>query len=260
MLPDPTDAVTPQLDEVTASLHRYLISELPLGSILHRVTGLALQVVAPATAAGLTLLDQRGRFNTVAATSRTTGRLDQAQYEDDSGPCVDACRTNRIIRVDDAPQWVSTWPGFSRVAADDGILSVLSVPVSAEERRLGAFNLYATERRAFSDPEERQAQLFAAQAAIVLANASAYWDTYNRAENLAKAMESRATIEQAKGMIMASRGCTADQAFEILVKASQRTHVRLRDLAERIVEHAADRPPADRPKVRLTGGNRPARP
>jgi AmiR/NasT family two-component response regulator len=56
------------------------------------------------------------------------------------------------------------------------------------------------------------------------------------AEGLGEAMKSRAVIEQAKGMLMAAQGCDEDTAFDLLVKASQRENVKLRDVARRIVE------------------------
>jgi AmiR/NasT family two-component response regulator len=75
----------------------------------------------------------------------------------------------------------------------------------------------------------------------VLANVQAYWDAQQLSENLAQAMKSRATIEQAKGILMASRGCGADEAFEILVRASQRENRKLRDIAHQIVVSTSER-------------------
>ena len=48
-------------------------------------------------------------------------------------------------------------------------------------------------------------------------------------------MASRAVIEQAKGILMAQRDCSADEAFDMLRRASQRENVKLRDVAQRIV-------------------------
>jgi AmiR/NasT family two-component response regulator len=54
-------------------------------------------------------------------------------------------------------------------------------------------------------------------------------------------MKSRAVIEQAKGMLMAAQRCSEDEAFELLVAASQRENVKLRDIATRIVADAIER-------------------
>ena len=55
--------------------------------------------------------------------------------------------------------------------------------------------------------------------------------------------QSRPVIEQAKGVLMAENRCSADEAFEILRKASQRENVPVRDLAARIVGRAAPSSP-----------------
>ncbi|HVW35307.1 MAG TPA: ANTAR domain-containing protein, partial [Acidimicrobiia bacterium] len=62
-----------------------------------------------------------------------------------------------------------------------------------------------------------------------------YWRTYNLTEHLREALESRDTIGQAKGILMARRGCTADAAFEALRRVSQQRNVKLRAIAEQVV-------------------------
>ena len=109
-------------------------------------------------------------------------------------------------------------------------------------RASGALNLYARTADGFSSDDEALGIELAAAAAIVLANASAYWEASQLSEQLGQAMRSRAVIEQAKGILMArSPQLTADEAFDLLRKASQRENVKLRDIAQRIV----DRKPAD---------------
>jgi AmiR/NasT family two-component response regulator len=112
-------------------------------------------------------------------------------------------------------------------------------------------NLYATEERAFKPEDRHISAQFASQAAIVLANSQAYWDVRNLGEHLAQAMRSRAGIEQAKGILMAAEHCTEDEAFDMMVRASQRENTKLRDIASRIV--AATQQP--RPAAGLDGGD-----
>jgi AmiR/NasT family two-component response regulator len=83
--------------------------------------------------------------------------------------------------------------------------------------------------------------LFASQAAIVLANAQLYWDARELSEGLGEAMMHRAVIEQAKGVLMGAQGCDEDEAFQMLVKASQRENVKVRTVAKRIVDQAVSR-------------------
>jgi PAS domain S-box-containing protein len=62
---------------------------------------------------------------------------------------------------------------------------------------------------------------------------------------LSKVMEARAEIEQAKGLIMAAYGISADQAFDILVWRSQETNVKVRRLAQRFINAMTGGLPAD---------------
>ncbi len=80
------------------------------------------------------------------------------------------------------------------------------------------------------------------QAAVALANAQAYWDAYQLGVDLRTAMQSRAVIEQAKGMLMATQRCSADEAFQILVRASQRENRKLREMADELVNKNQRRP------------------
>jgi AmiR/NasT family two-component response regulator len=71
----------------------------------------------------------------------------------------------------------------------------------------------------------------------VLGNVSAYRTAVELSEHLSEAMRSRAVIEQAKGMLMAgTQGLSPDGAFDMLRTASQRENVKLRDIAQRIVD------------------------
>ena len=112
----------------------------------------------------------------------------------------------------------------------------LSVPLSVQGATVGRLTLYAAEPASFSDSDEVGARAFASQAAVVVANARAYWEIHELAVGLREAMQSRAVIEQAKGKLMATEGCSADEAFTILARTSQLENVKLRDLARRIVD------------------------
>jgi GAF domain-containing protein len=115
------------------------------------------------------------------------------------------------------------------------VRSVLAVPLVASDRPLGALNLYSRTAEGYSDADEETAVLFSEQAAVACANAEVYWRTYALTEHLREALESRDVIGQAKGILMARRGCTPDAAFEALRKVSQHRNIKLRQIAEQVV-------------------------
>ena len=222
------------LDEAIAVVGRFLVADRPLGETLERVAELAVEAI-PAAAVGVTLLDDHQRPTTALWTRSYAPRVDHAQYEEGAGPCLSAYKERRIIRVDDVRDVRDQWPVFSERAVEEGVFSSLSLPLVAGPEAFGAFNLYARTPDAFSAEHEADAEQFATSAAVVLANAAAYWATYDLASGLQAAMESRAQIEQAKGILMATRHCSPEQAFQLLVQASQRNNEKLRNIAARIV-------------------------
>ncbi len=130
---------------------------------------------------------------------------------------------------------------LAEAAPRHGVRSSLSAPLTLEDQTFGALNLYGGTEEAFREDDEHVAALVASYAAVVAANARAYWSARETAEHLARAMESRAEIEQAKGILMAQARVSADEAFDLLRRASQRENRRLRNIASEIVARVAER-------------------
>jgi AmiR/NasT family two-component response regulator len=100
----------------------------------------------------------------------------------------------------------------------------------------GAINLYEREERVMSSFEVNAIKRLADHAAAAIANAQLLSEASTLAQNLAIALESRGAIEQAKGILMAREHCTADEAFDMLRRASQRQNQKLRDVARAIID------------------------
>ncbi|HEY7874874.1 MAG TPA: GAF and ANTAR domain-containing protein [Actinomycetota bacterium] len=101
---------------------------------------------------------------------------------------------------------------------------------------VGALNLYSTEEHGFDEASRAIGEIFARQATIALRNASTYLAARMLAEQLNEALESRDLIGRAKGILMEREGVTDDEAFHMLRVISQNTNVKLRDIAQRVVE------------------------
>ncbi|HZK50201.1 MAG TPA: ANTAR domain-containing protein, partial [Actinomycetota bacterium] len=102
----------------------------------------------------------------------------------------------------------------------------------------GALNLYGKNLEAFVDEDVEVVALLATHAAVVLANTQAFDSSNKETEHLAKALESRGIIERAKGILMEREKCSADEAFQMLVRASQSLNRKLREVAEEVAEDA----------------------
>ena len=220
------------------TMSRFFVGDATLQETLHRVAELARDALS-ADMVGITMLVD-GRPRTAVFTDDTAPEIDAAQYETGIGPCLDAFRHRQVFRIDDMEKDLQ-WMPFSEAAAARGIQSTLSVPLLARHEGLGALNFYSHSPAAFTDQDVEAGLQFAAHAAIVLANVQAYWDARQLVENMGEAMKSRAAIEQAKGILMEAQRCTADEAFQILVRASQRENRKLREIADEIVARASVR-------------------
>lgn len=235
-----TERVRAALDVVS----RFLIAEAPLGETLEHIATLAQEAIEPADAVAVTLLDDTRRPITAVSTDRVAAEIDQAQYDEDTGPCLDAFRTGVVVRVDDTAAMAHVWPAFSRRAVAAGISSTLALPLNAGGETFGVLNMYARSAGAFAGHESDDTGIFVTQVAVVLANTRAYWNMFDLATGLRIAMTSRAAIEQAKGIVMATKGCDAEEAFSILRLRSQTENRKLRDVAMEIIsaERGVDGP------------------
>jgi GAF domain-containing protein len=213
------------------NLYRVAAPDEALDETLQRVSDLALAEVEDCDIAGITLL-RDGNPATAVYTDPRTPHIDAAQYET-GGPCLDAFHHSLVYRIEDT-ETDPRWPAFGAGAAAAGIRSTLSLPLVVGETALGALNLYSRRRAGFTD--DASAMVFAAQAAVVLANSQAYWAAHHLAAQLELALTSRAVIEQAKGIMMARHRCGAEEAFELLRRASNETNRKLRDVAADLID------------------------
>ena len=223
--------------ESLAALTRFMVGDARFDETLQRVAELARDAVAPASMSGITMM-MDDRPSTGFFTNADVPEIDRAQYEAGDGPCLEAWRTKAPVMIESTVE-EGPWPAFCRMAADHGVLSTLSLPLVAGEASLGALNLYAYEPSAFAVPDAEGASMFAIQAAVVLANAQAYWDAYDYGQRLVVAMQTRGVIDQAKGILMAQSAVDSEEAFELLRQASQRENRKLREIATEIVQRAS---------------------
>lgn len=238
-LPKASHLMTPATDptEAFAELGRIKLDETDLDGVLTRVTQLAKRTIPGAAEVSVTLV--RGNdASTATFTGELAMTLDETQYESGRGPCLDASDAAETLSLPDMSA-ETRWPEFAARAVRAGCGSSLSVGLPVHEAVTGALNIYATEPHAFDDDAIVVAQTFSGYAAVALANAHLYDTQAALARQMQAAMAHRAVIEQAKGIIMAQRRCTADEAFQTLTKLSQNANRKLRDVASALVERVS---------------------
>lgn len=228
----------------------------------------AVATIPAVTHAGITVLDSGGRLTSTVPTGEVVARLDQAQVVLREGPCVtalaslldtddlsttevatthhrgddrppdsggDGRRFSTAVKVDDLATEThrgGRWPRFAAEALRNGIVSMLSMPLSGHQRPLRALNLYSDQLAAFDHATATIAALFADQAAVALYGAE-------HAATLNLAVATRDVIGQAKGILIERHHlASGDDAFAMLVEASQHANIKLRDVADWLVTEA----------------------
>jgi hypothetical protein len=229
--------VSAALLELTESLR----ADQPRDETLARMAARVVTLLPGADAASVTLSDG-GVPHTVAATDESVLALDKAQYSLGDGPCLEATRTETVVRID-AGQARAKWPVFAGAAAEAGIETVLSCPLfvcadgvvdhaAARRHQLsGALNVWSREQGAFDPMDTALIALFTTAMSGVILTAARWAHAQVQARQLLAALETRDAIATAKGIVMARRDLTADEAFAWLTEVSQRTNRKVRDIA-----------------------------
>src|SRR3954466_5217211 len=209
------------------------LSEHSLHSVLQTVADLTQDVMPGDIEASVSLL-VADKATTVVYTGQLALDLDESQYGRGYGPCLHAAGTGEIVEITDA-RTEPRWADYMHRAVERGSLSSLSIPLGSPEKMGAALNIYAREPAAFTKESRRTADRFARFAGVAVANMHAYQSARELADNLQAALESRAVIDQAKGVLIERYKLTADQAFKRLAQASMATNRKLRDVAEQLV-------------------------
>jgi GAF domain-containing protein len=217
-----------------AALAKILDEEEDLGRVLQRSVEQVTRGVPGADMASVTVM--RGdRGETAASSEERVWAIDSDQYAAGDGPCLEAARTGEIVRVG-VEEAHERWPEFARSARAAGVESYLACPLIIGEEFVGSLNLYSEKPHGFGEFDVALLRLYMTAAVAAIANARRVAEARKLTEGLKTAMDSRAVIDQARGVLMARRGISAEQALEELSRQSQNSNVKLRVIAARLVE------------------------
>jgi GAF domain-containing protein len=210
-----------------ADLAAQLAAAPPTDVSLQAALECAIDVVPGCEQAGVSLRLKGAKLATPASVGRLAAACDELQEQLREGPCITSLAEQTTVRVDDIAD-DDQWPRFAAAAAELGLRSLLACQLATPRDRLGALNLYSTRPGAFGEQSEVLARAYATHVGVALAAAE-------REANLRTALASREAIGQAIGILIERHRFTASQAFDLMVHISQRSHVRLRNIAEELV-------------------------
>jgi hypothetical protein len=216
-----------------AAIAQTLFIGRTVDATLRRIVDFAQATVGACDSASISLLNN-GKTFTPVSSSPIANDIDQYQYEFGEGPCLDAINSETLLYSDDLTDDLR-WPKFGPKAVSLGMRSLLSCRLTSTTT-LGSLNLYARVPQAYDSNDRTVALIFATHAGVALGAAGALDAEIRKSHNLEGALASRAVIGQAQGILIERERLTPDQAFKSLTKASQHLNLKLRDIAQYVVD------------------------
>jgi hypothetical protein len=207
-------------------------------SVLDSIVVHAVETVPGADAGGITVAED-AKIESSHATASAVGELDQLQTDLNEGPCIEAATnppSGGVIVVDDlAGEDAELCPRYAKAAVDAGYRSMCSTQLATDHSGFrAALNLYSATPAAFTTEAQLVAALFGAQAALLLYGSET-------AAQLTRAIDSRDVIGRAKGILIERYGVDDSEAFQMLVKSSQDTNLKLVNVATWLCQDAVER-------------------
>jgi hypothetical protein len=212
--------------------------------LLSEVAEFAAQAIPGVEGAGVALADPWEGDSPIKISAATAGFVDESdivQYDElIEGPGITCVETRRAT-VSGSLGSDRRWPHFGGRVARMGVHSAMSLPLTVGEEVVGSINAYAQSRDAFGEHAVRLGSQFAGPAAVSIYNAQLLAMARGRTERLQRALDSRAVIDQAIGIIRSRSGVSPLVAFDRLVRMSQAENAKLHLVAEQLVDEAVRR-------------------
>lgn len=192
-------------------------------------TDLAVARIGGCDVASLSMIRGDGVIENRAATHPEAAQADQLQADTGEGPCLDAAWREHLVHSPSLaydPRWTVWGP---LVVEHTGLQSAMSLQLFTHHGTLGALNLFAFVRDAFSVGDRSDALALAAHVTIAIAAAE-------RIEHLQNAIDARTVIGQATGIVMERYRLDPERALAVLVRTAAAEEAQLRDVASRLIE------------------------
>jgi GAF domain-containing protein len=209
-----------------------LVDDFDVIDLLTTLAARCVELLAAAEA-GIMVVNRQGALQVVAASSENAKLLELFQIQNSEGPCLDAYRTGEAVIHEDLTAG-SPWPRFAALAISGGLASVYAFPMRLRANVLGTLNLFMTSVGPLSPADVGLAQALAHAATIALLQNQVTRDAHQLAVQLQAALNSRITIEQAKGFVAESSGIGMDEAFARLRSYARDHNLKLTDVAARV--------------------------
>lgn len=187
-------------------------------------------------AAGLLLADDGGDLEVLVSTSEESRLVEAMQLSAEAGPCIESFRTGAVISITDIDQGPPEWEPFRTAARREGFTAVHAIPLRLRETTIGALNLFENGGGILSDRDLRAARALADVATIGILHERTLRASDAAREQLQNALNSRVTIEQAKGILAYTHRVSMHEAFSLLRNHARSNQLPLALVARQLVD------------------------
>ena len=210
-----------------------LVADFDVVDYLTTLTMRTVELFEPSEA-GLLLADPAGRVNVAASSSHRMELLELFEIQQDEGPCLDCYHSGEPVRCPDLTAAFGRWPRFAREAVAHGYGSVYALPMRLRNQVIGSLNLLREVPGELDASDLVVAQALTDVATIGILQQRAASEQRLLAEQLQYALDSRVTIEQAKGVVAEHGRLDMDAAFAALRLYARNKNERLVDVAHAV--------------------------
>jgi GAF domain-containing protein len=203
--------------------------------LLRRVCGAAVQALS-ASGAGVNMMTDDGIRGVCAASDPGYERLEELQFTLGEGPCRDAYSSRRPVLVPDlADDAMTRWPVYASTVHETGVRAVFAFPLQIGAARLGVLDVFRDQAGPLTSGELRQAVLLADVTVAALLDQHEQNGTDASLNDLDEAVEDRAELFQAQGMVMVQLGISIGEAMARMRAYAYAENRRLSEVARDIV-------------------------
>lgn len=204
----------------------------PVEETMHRIVQTTHKIFH-VDGAGLMLVDADQQLRNVAVSDARFAHLERLQLEHDEGPCMSAFEDKELVCSEDLGE-DGRWPSFTSAALDEGVRAVLASPIPYNQEAIGVVGVVSEKRRPWAPEAELALLAFTDLAALLISSMLRAEQQTELAGQLQGALDSRAVIERAKGILMAQHAITAREAFHRLRAQARRERRRVADVAREL--------------------------
>jgi hypothetical protein len=238
-----------RLAEIFVDVADSLVEDFDVIDLLHRLSARCVELL-DVSAAGILLADAHGELQIIAAPDEHARLLELFALQHDQGPCVECYRTGTARTNIDLRRTETTgsWPRFAARARATGCVTTHARPLRLRNRVVGALNLFQTTPQRLGDDDIALADV----ATIAILQQRTLEQSHVENSQLENPLSCRILVEQVKGVLAERWNTSVDDAFAAFRSYARARHLRLSDLAARIIAGAFDTttisaPAPDRP-------------